>query len=215
MVQRSAKLGGDHVLGEVARRIGGRAVDLGGVLARESAAAMRRRTAIGVDDDLAAGQAGVAIGAADHEFSGRVDVPVAVAAIFRFAERLADERLDDLADLLGIPAAVEMLRRQHDLRDFRSLAVDVANRDLALGVRTELADVALASMTASRQQLQDLVAVVDRRRHQVGRLATGIAEHDALIARALFPLPVGGVVDALAQCPPTAVQSTSILAVFQ
>jgi hypothetical protein len=40
---------------------------------------MRRRhagrAAIGVDDDLAAGQAGVAIGAADDELAGRVDVP--------------------------------------------------------------------------------------------------------------------------------------------
>ena len=41
------------------------------------------------------------------------------------------------------------------------------------------------------------MAVVDRRRHQVGRLAAGIAEHDALVAGAFLALPVGGIVDAL------------------
>ena len=35
---------------------------------------MRGRAAIGVDDDLAAGQAGVAVGPADLEAAGRVDV---------------------------------------------------------------------------------------------------------------------------------------------
>ena len=39
------------------------------------------------------------------------------------------------------------------------------------------------------------MGVVDRRRHQLGRLAAGIAEHDALVARAL--ILVAGGVDAL------------------
>ncbi len=67
---------GDDVLGEIARDVRGRAVDLGRVLAAERAAAVRGRAAIGVDDDLAAGQAGVAVGAADLEAAGRVDVIV-------------------------------------------------------------------------------------------------------------------------------------------
>ncbi len=71
---------GDDVLGEVARDIGGRAIDLGRVLAREGAAAVRRGTAIGVDDDLAAGDARVAVGAADLEQAGRVDVDLVVAS---------------------------------------------------------------------------------------------------------------------------------------
>jgi hypothetical protein len=65
--------GGDDVLGEVARRIGGRAVDLGRVLAREGAAAVRGRAAVGVDDDLAAGEAGVAVGPPMTKLAGRVD----------------------------------------------------------------------------------------------------------------------------------------------
>ena len=65
----------DDVLGEIARGIGGRTVDLGRILAREGAAAVRGRAAVGVDDDLAAGQAAVAVGTADDELAGRVDVP--------------------------------------------------------------------------------------------------------------------------------------------
>ena len=71
---------GDDVLGEIARGIGGRAVDLGRVLAGEGAAAMRRRAAVGVDDDLAPGEAAIAVGAADEELAGRVDVPDRVVA---------------------------------------------------------------------------------------------------------------------------------------
>ena len=66
--------GRDDVLGDVAGGVGGRAVDLGRVLAGERAAAVARDAAVGVDDDLAAGQAGVAERAADDEAAGRVDV---------------------------------------------------------------------------------------------------------------------------------------------
>src|SRR3546814_7809097 len=58
----------------LARPVGGRAVDLGGVLAREGTAAMRRGAAVGVDDDLAAGEAGVAVGPSDHEAPGGIHV---------------------------------------------------------------------------------------------------------------------------------------------
>jgi hypothetical protein len=60
---------------------------------------MGRGAAIGVDDDLAAGQAGVAVRAADDELAGRVDVPVAVVGNRQIAKRFADIGLDDLADL--------------------------------------------------------------------------------------------------------------------
>ncbi len=65
--------GGDDVLGHPARRVRRRAVDLGRILAGEGAAAVACHAAVGVDDDLAAGQAGVAEWTADHEATGRVD----------------------------------------------------------------------------------------------------------------------------------------------
>src|SRR5207245_2219348 len=66
----------DDVLGQVAAEVGGRAVHLGRVLAGERPAAVRGRAAIGVDDDLAPGQAGVAVRPADLEAAGGVDVPL-------------------------------------------------------------------------------------------------------------------------------------------
>ena len=82
--------GGDDVLGQIARGVGGRAVDLGRVLAGEGAAAVRRRAAVGVDDDLAAGEAAVAVRAADDELAGRVDVPDGLARDPAVGQRLED-----------------------------------------------------------------------------------------------------------------------------
>lgn len=107
-----------------------------------------------------------------------------------------------------------MLGRQHDLRRFRRLAVDVADGDLALGVGTELAGLAVVFVTGGCEQFEDLVAVIDRCRHQVRRFAAGIAEHDALVAGTFLALAVGGVVDALADVRRLAVQQNLDLCRF-
>lgn len=54
-------------LGSLAGDVGAGAVHLGGVLAGEGAATVGAPAAIGVDDDLAAGEASVTVGAADHK----------------------------------------------------------------------------------------------------------------------------------------------------
>ena len=79
-----------------------------------------------------------------------------------------------------------MLVRDHDLAHADRLAVLVLHGDLALGVRAE--HLLLAGVAGFGDQAQDLVGVEDRRRHQVRRLVGGVAEHDALVARALFLL---------------------------
>src|SRR5579884_492108 len=68
--------GRHHVLGHPAGAVGGTAVDLCRVLAAEGAAAVAGVAPVGVDDDLAAGQPGVTLGAADDEAAGGVDVAV-------------------------------------------------------------------------------------------------------------------------------------------
>src|SRR5690606_31254011 len=73
--------GGDDVLGDPTHRVGGRTVHLGRVLAGEGAATMAGVAAVGVDDDLASGQTGVAHGAADLEPTGRVDQQAEVTGI--------------------------------------------------------------------------------------------------------------------------------------
>src|SRR5207237_3409168 len=51
----------DDVLHDVTRHVARRAIDLCGIFARERAAAMTAAAAVRVDDDLAAGQAGITL----------------------------------------------------------------------------------------------------------------------------------------------------------
>jgi hypothetical protein len=81
--------GGDEVLRDVARHVAGRAVDLRGIFPREGAAAVTAAAAVGVDDDLAARQAGVALRSADDEPTRRVDVEDGVVVDQRGRERPA------------------------------------------------------------------------------------------------------------------------------
>ena len=60
------------IFSNVACGIGSAAVHLAGVLARESAAAVCAASAIGVHNDFPAGEPGVAVRSANHEFAGRI-----------------------------------------------------------------------------------------------------------------------------------------------
>ena len=81
-----AEPGLDEALGHPSGGVGGRAVDLGVVLAAEGAAAVRAPPAVRVDDDLAAGEAGVAHRTADDEVPARVDVVLGILVQVPFAE---------------------------------------------------------------------------------------------------------------------------------
>ena len=70
--------GSDDILGDIAPGVGRAAIYFGWILAGEGATAMARHAAVGVDDDLAAGQAAVAHRAPNHEVTGRVDVVLGV-----------------------------------------------------------------------------------------------------------------------------------------
>merc|ERR1719421_192517 len=63
-------------LGHLPADVRRRAVDLGRVLAGERTATVRTPAAVGVDDDLAAREARVALRPADGELARRVDVEV-------------------------------------------------------------------------------------------------------------------------------------------
>ena len=80
-----------------------------------------------------------------------------------------------------------------DLGRLDRLAVMVADSDLALGVRPQC--LFRPGVARLRDRAQDLVRVIERRRHVFRRLAAGVAEHDALVAGAL--VLVAGGVDAL------------------
>ena len=179
------RAGGHDVLGDVAAHVGGRAVDLARVLAREAAAAVAAAAAVGVDDDLAAGQAGVAVRPADHEAPGRVHVvgdPLLVQQLAR--DHRLDHVLDEvLADLLQRHVRV-VLGRDDDRVDAHRLVVLVLDGDLGLAVGAQVADQVRAA--AVGEPLRELVGQQDRHRHQLGRLVRGVAEHDPLVAGALL-----------------------------
>src|SRR5207248_9950242 len=79
----AGETGGDDILGDVAGHVGRGAVHLGRVLAAKGAAAVPAAAAVGVHDDLAPGQAAVAVWAADEEAARRVDVDADVAIVQR------------------------------------------------------------------------------------------------------------------------------------
>src|SRR5262249_57934330 len=87
--------------------------------------------------DLAPGQPGVAVGTADIEFSGRVDVPDGLAVDPFLRQRLADIGLDALAHLRGRHLLDQMLVRDDDLADADRLSVLVLHGYLAHGVRPQ------------------------------------------------------------------------------
>ena len=94
---------GDDVLRDVAGGVGGRAVDLGRVLAGEGAAAVAGRPAVGVDDDLASGEPGVAHRPADDEPPGRIHVDeVLVLEPLLVVQMTRQDRQEDALDQVGL-----------------------------------------------------------------------------------------------------------------
>src|SRR3546814_10920390 len=97
-------------LGQIAGDVSGRTVDLGRVLPRKRAAAMGGSAAIGIDDDLAAGQARVAVRSADLEQSGRVDEDRLVAGQPALGQDIGEHALHIIAQA-GLTRVVAHRRR--------------------------------------------------------------------------------------------------------
>ena len=96
-----------------------------------------------------------------------------------------------LFDLL-LRHAFVVLGGDDDAGGANRLAVDIAQRDLALRVRLQTQDGQIAGSAQFTDPAQDEMRIVERRGHQLLGLAAGVAEHDALIAGA-FVLVAGGV----------------------
>src|SRR5712691_6131782 len=189
----------DDVLRDVARRVGGGAVDLRRVLTAERAATVSRVAAVGVDDDLAPGEPGVAHRPADGEGPGPVH------EVLRFVEpRVADRRPDDLlADLVAqalvVDAGIVLRGDDHGVDALRH-ALLVLDRDLGLPVGPKVRKRPV--LARFRQLTRDSMRQGDRERHELGRFADGEAEHHSLIPGAEFhgvdPFTrLDGLVDAL------------------
>src|SRR5438477_60399 len=186
------QLGRHDVLGDVAHHVGGAAVDLRGVLAAEGAAAVPPVATVGVDDDLPPGEAAVAPGPALDEAAGGVDV-VDRRLVEEFGR---DDLLHDLLDDRLLQRAVGdvggVLRGDDHRVGAQRPPVAVLDRHLALAIGTEEGEEARAPRLA--EPLPDAVRGVDGEGHVLAGLVAGVAEHHALVARALLleePLALG------------------------
>ena len=95
----------------------------------------------------------------------------------------------------GLALVGAVLGGQHHGVDAVRLAVHIAHRDLALGVRAQEGQAAIFAQLGLA--LHQAVCVVDGRGHQLGCLVAGVAKHQALVARADVEVVVGRVVHAL------------------
>ncbi len=181
-----AEAGVHQRLRHPAGRVGGAAVHLGGVLAAEGAAAVAAPAAISVDDDLAAGEAGVGRRAADDEVAAGVDV---VDGPF-VAVVLGDHHLDHLLEdgrAEGLQA--DALRVLH--RDDHGVDADGQRRaggeavlagDLRLRVGARPGKLAVAAQLGDLRV--ELVGEHHGEGHELLGLVGGVAEHQALVAGA-------------------------------
>src|SRR5690606_30609577 len=197
--------GGDDVLRDPAGGVRGGAVHLGRVLAGERATAVAGVAAVGVDDDLAAGQPGVTHRAADLEPSGGVDEqPVVVglqvvAGHYRVDHVLLDVRGEQFPQ---VDVGRVLAGDHHGVQPDGPVPV-VLHGDLGLAVGPQVGDGPVAAHFS--ESLRQGVGQRDRQRHQLRGLVVGVAEHEALVACALpvelvedlFLPGLVGVVDAL------------------
>ena len=165
-------------------------------------------TTIGVDNDLASRQTGIAVRSADHEFAGGVHVVGDVAllekrfdlgGVHSFAENARNENLDHIfANLrehapIGLGLAAGFLGRDefvvlgahHNGVDATGAAVVIVfHRDLALGVGAQIGH-HLPFATNVGQHDENVVRQRKRQGHVTVGLVVGITEHHALVAGAL------------------------------
>ncbi len=179
--------GRDDVLGDIARRIGRRAIHLCRILAAERPAAMARHAAVGVHDDLAPRQAGVAHWPADGEAARRIDEELGVCIQHLRRNHRSDDVLDHVGTNLLLGGGLCMLGRDDDRVYAHWPAVLVLHRHLALAVGSQVGERPLVGPggAAHRRELAgQVVRQVNRRGHEDVGLVAGKADHHALVARA-------------------------------
>jgi hypothetical protein len=102
--------------------------------------------------------------------------------------------LPEIVEQERVLDAVAVLGGDQDALDRRGVPVVVAHGDLRLAVGAQVGQPVAAHL---RQAPGQPVRESDRQRHQLGRLARGVAEHHPLVARAGRSGSVRGAIDAL------------------
>ena len=144
--------GTNDVLGHVARHVVSAAVDLCRILARESAAAVRTHTTVGIHDDLAPGQATVAVRTAHHKPSGGVYMVDGVGIQIFGGNHLLDYLLNHVAGDPFVTGAGIVLRGYNHRIHARGAAVHVFDCDLGLGIGPQIGQLLLLAQAGQLLQ---------------------------------------------------------------
>lgn len=179
----ASQLGVNEGLGDPARNVGGRTVDLGVVLAGESTTTVGTPATVGVDDDLTASETGITLRTTNDEAAGRLKVVDGAVIQQVVGDDLADDLLLENGTELLSGDIVSVLGGDDDGVDAQRLdgtvVVGVLNGDLGLGVREQPGDGAV--LASSLHGSVELVGEEDSEGQELRGLIGGIAEHDTLV----------------------------------
>ena len=174
------KTGCDNVLCHISRHICAAAVNFRAVLAGKRTAAVGHKPAVGVDHQLAAGEAGIGFKAAQHKPAGRIDENLRLlvdAHIMAGAGN--DQPAEFLTKLVRVFVCI-MLAGDHDGVHALRHTERILHGHLRFSVRPDAGDQFF--LPAGGEQARDAVRQHNRRGQQFHRFPAGVAVHDALIA---------------------------------
>src|SRR5262245_52954194 len=178
------QLGRDDILGDVARHVGGAAIDLGWIFSGEGAAAMTAHAAVGINDDFPSGEPTVALRPADDKASGRVNVIDSVLVEKFRGNDGFDHAVDDGFLQFAVFHVNAVLGRNDDIFYAHRLAITIFDGDLGFAVRPQ--KIGFAALAYLGEIMHQAVGHLDGKRHQLARLIASVAEHHALIAGSLL-----------------------------
>ena len=146
---------------------------------------MASHTTVGVDDDLAARETGIAHGPTDHEAPGWIDVEDRVVVDHLGGQAGVDHLLDDVLANLFVGCVRIVLGRDHNCVDAHGIVVVVVlHGHLRLRVGPQVAD--LSTLERAAKGLDQSVGITDGRGHQLWSLVAREPEHHALVPGALL-----------------------------
>ena len=141
---------------------------------------MGRKSAVGVDHQLTAGETGIGFKAAQHKSAGRIDEDFCIlidAHVMAGAGN--DQPAEFPAQLVRVFVCI-MLAGDHDgIHSFRNTK-RILHRNLRFAVWPNARNQVF--LPADGEQARDTVRQHDRRGQQLDRFPAGVAVHDALIA---------------------------------
>ena len=193
-LQAVGQAGGHQVFGDIAGGVGAGTVNFGRVFAGEGAAAVPGDAAVGVHQNLAPGQAGVALGPAHHEPTAGVDevLGFVVQQLRRHdgPDDLLNNILADLgAESVAVGGVIVLAADDHGVNPV-GFAVAIFHGDLRLAVGAQVRQSAV--LADGGQPLHQAVRQVNGDGHQAVGFVAGEAHHHTLVAGAGGAAGVGG-----------------------